>query len=527
MKSSMLASVAALVSLVACDRGPTEPARNSALAISTAPGSAFKTYDDELVDLAERLPGFGGVYFDSTGQLAVRLKDINRLEEARLKLREFFLAQSAGSAALADRRIGQLGDLKAVPATYDFVELRSWYRTLRDPILALDLVTMSDIDERRNRIFIGVADSLGLEMVETALQQVRAPREAIIVDIFPRFQAEASLQGLIRPVVAGVQVVWYGTFWCTVGYTVTRLLAGGGQDSDWYFVTNSHCTSAPWQMNGHSMGQPTANDVIKTEVADPQLFNSSADPNCPSGRQCRYCDAALVKYSTSAWTHGVIAWPAESGSLEFFETVLVSGEASPLAGDVVYKVGRTTGRSAGWAQNACADVSHPTGAWLICQGIAQYTSDQGDSGSPVFTLVPGGAIAYGVHWGTVDEGPWLNWRAFSPTPNWQSELGSSLGGTLHVTANWAPPPAVSINGYSYLPPGASCTWTADASGGVPPYTSYEWSGLLSGSGHQITGVVWESGLLRLTVTDRAGHTGESYLWITIDPGAPAPPDCWE
>ena len=520
--------LAAVTLVLACDRGPTEVTRAPGLAISAAPRAVFKTHDDELAELADRLPGFGGVYFDSSGQLVVRLKEISRIEEARVKLREFLVAQSAGSGVLADRRVAQLSDMKAVPAAYDFRELHRWYRALKNPILALDPVTMGDIDERRNRIFIGVADSLGLASVETALQQVPVPREAIIVDIFPRFRVEASLQGFVRPVVAGVQIVWYGNEYCTLGYNVTRLLAGGGQDNDWYFVTNSHCTSATWQLTGHSMGQPEAPDVIGYEVADPERFTGATDPNCPSGRLCRYSDAALVKYDTSSWTHGVIAWPAETESLLFSRTVVISGETSPLEGEVVDKVGRTTGRTVGWVQHACADVPHETNTWMICQGIASYNSGAGDSGAPVFILViPGTAVAYGVHWGRVREGPWANWRAFSPTPNWRAELGNAIGGTLHVTADGAPPPGVSIEGYDYLPPGVACTWTANASGGVPPYTSYVWSGVLSGSGAQITGPVWESGWLYVTVTDRAGHTGESSFYITIDPNAPAPPGCWE
>lgn len=84
-----------------------------------------------------------------------------------------------------------------------------------------------------------------------------------------------------------------------------------------------------------------------------------------------------------------------------------------------------------------------------------------------------------------------------------------------------------FGGVYYLPPGVACTWTANASGGVPPYTSYVWSGVLSGGGSQITGPVWESGWLYVTVTDRAGHPGESSFYIRVDPNAPTPPGCWE
>lgn len=222
---------------------------------------------------------------------------------------------------------------------------------------------MGDIDERRNRIFIGVVDSSGLELVENSLLQVPVPRNAVVVDVVPRFQAEASLQGAVPPLVAGVQAVWLGSAYCTLGYNVS-----GGQG--WHWVTASHCTSATWELTGHSMGQPEASNVVGDEVADPQRFTSATDANCPSGELCRYPDAALIKYSTSDWTHGVIAYPSEPGSLLSTNTVLISGEATPLAGDAVEKVGRTTGRSVGWIDGACADLRHPTNTWMICQGVA-------------------------------------------------------------------------------------------------------------------------------------------------------------
>ena len=47
------------------------------------------------------------------------------------------------------------------------------------------------------------------------------------------------------------------------------------------------------------------------------------------------------------------------------------------------------------------------------------------------------------------------------------------------------------------------TWTADISGGSPPY-SYQWSGVLSGTGSSISGMVYSSDYLYLDVWDSVG-----------------------
>ena len=80
-----------------------------------------------------------------------------------------------------------------------------------------------------------------------------------------------------------------------------------------------------------------------------------------------------------------------------------------------------------------------------------------------------------------------------------------------------PPPPLSayIAGPSEVPPNQSCIWQAIASGGSTPY-SYQWSGVLSGSSSSVSGVVYNSGWLYLTVTDAAQNQAGDQLFVNID-----------
>ena len=62
--------------------------------------------------------------------------------------------------------------------------------------------------------------------------------------------------------------------------------------------------------------------------------------------------------------------------------------------------------------------------------------------------------------------------------------------------------------------GCPCTWTATATGGTAPY-SYQWTGVLFGTGPSISGTPSSSGSLNLTVTDAAGRTASSSRFVSV------------
>jgi len=86
-------------------------------------------------------------------------------------------------------------------------------------------------------------------------------------------------------------------------------------------------------------------------------------------------------------------------------------------------------------------------------------------------------------------------------------------------------PYVRISGPSAVPAGALCSWTAEAKGGRGPFT-YQWHGQLSGSGPAISGSLWQSGDLNVTIYDTTlGLYAGIGLWIDVDGSGPPQDDC--
>ena len=101
---------------------------------------------------------------------------------------------------------------------------------------------------------------------------------------------------------------------------------------------------------------------------------------------------------------------------------------------------------------------------------------------------------------------------YAPIAGIESHLG------LEFEYGSGPPPdplSAWINGPDEVPETESCTWQADVTGGVTPY-SYQWSGVLSGSGSSITGIVGGSGYLILMVTGDESDQASDSLFIYVD-----------
>ena len=98
-----------------------------------------------------------------------------------------------------------------------------------------------------------------------------------------------------------------------------------------------------------------------------------------------------------------------------------------------------------------------------------------------------------------------------------AELEEDYGVTLCLSIYCTPDPHVDIiDGPTVVVPApAVCSWTASASGGVPPF-SYAWSGVASGSGNGLEAEIYNSGMLYVTVTDDVGHDDTDGWYIQVD-----------
>jgi hypothetical protein len=137
-----------------------------------------ETYDDLLVRVEERAPGFGGMFIDSAGRLVVYLLDTSQLSAAR----------SAIEAVFGPGRIPAAG-VRALRGQYVVSQLEAWTRSAR-ALLEMTGVTLVDLDEAKNRVTVGVESASRTRTVEQALSSLGVPRGAVVIRV----------TGQIRPV---------------------------------------------------------------------------------------------------------------------------------------------------------------------------------------------------------------------------------------------------------------------------------------------------------------------------------------
>ena len=101
----------------------------------------------------------------------------------------------------------------------------------------------------------------------------------------------ATLRDKVTPRRGGLQISSAGGT-CTLGFN-TRV--SSGLLSFRSFITASHCTNVQGGVESTQFHQPFASNPIGTEVADPVYFTGFP---CPSGRRCRFSDAARALYLT-------------------------------------------------------------------------------------------------------------------------------------------------------------------------------------------------------------------------------------
>jgi hypothetical protein len=425
------------------------------------PSSGDIILDEKLVETAKRIPRFGGMYFDDDGNLNVYLvEDVQRLRSEDVKAKrvqiEGVLADVLGKEFLTQRgvprseqeakqQLKQPPVIKIVEGKYNIMELVKW-RSGVDRALEVSGVVFTDLDERNNRLKVGIESAVSREQIEALLKKHGVPLKAVTIEVTKPIKLHATLRSKIRSMPGGVQIeadtgVWSNSK-CTMGFNAIRSNVNG-------FVTNSHCTATQGGSDGTDFHQPddpwwTEGNKVGDEIADPQYFTGG---NCPSGRRCRYSDSAFIDYTvrrgmdiarTTGWNNGSLTISSSSPRLR-----IVGETSSWIDGSELDKIGRTTGWTYGRVNGTCQNMNpKDTNITLFCQyrvnripGHTQTMSDHGDSGSPVFRWLGSTAILSGVMWGGFDDGSAF---VFSPMNQIEQELGSLT--TFNFPSPPPPPP---------------------------------------------------------------------------------------
>ena len=290
------------------------------------------------------------------------------------------------------------------------------------PLFELDGVVFTDADETRGRFVVGVLNPGQAIAIRNRLGALGVSSASVDVVVTEPIFELTSLRDQVRPLVGGLQVRFDG-FLCTYGFNANLVDGTRG------FVVNSHCTTKESTVNGTLYYQPlnqTPGEFIGTEILDPPFFQRTN--GCPKGKLCRYSDAAYVELAAGAQaTLGALARTTgpNNGSLDIAGSFSVVSEATGNAtvGEVLNKVGRTTGWTQGNVTNSCVNTG-VSGSRIVrlCQDFVSAGVGGGDSSSPVFKILSSGNHVQlnGILWGGNASGTSF---VYSPLSSVKNELG--------------------------------------------------------------------------------------------------------
>ncbi|MCS6912912.1 MAG: hypothetical protein RMK29_05125 [Myxococcales bacterium] len=420
--SPLAATLGALIALSAPGCGPPDSA-DDPVPPRDGTAAAGATLDELLAEVGRRAPAFGGLFVDEQGELRLYVvPPTGAGPQGALLSRSERLARAevvdAIATVLGPGRLPR-GGLEVLPARFSFLRLKELHDRAWPHVLTQPGVVFTDIDEARNRLRIGLGPTARRADLEALLLRLGVPAEAVILDEVAEVEPVATLRDRVRPLVGGLQIN-FTSYLCTLGFVAVRSGVTG-------FVTNSHCTARRGTVEGTVYYQPIGGTTnrIGVETADPPFFTGGV---CPAGRVCRYSDSAFARLDQGvAAERGSLA-RTNLSSIDILGSYRITSEAATVTpGEVLNKVGRTTGRTQGAVSSTCINTNVAASSiTMICQTLVNAGVGGGDSGSPVFRILNNNntpdVTLYGVLWGGTSNGTQF---VFSPIANVErpDELG--------------------------------------------------------------------------------------------------------
>lgn len=418
------AVLAAVALVVAPSITPSPATAASRDAAPVAPSPMPATIDEVFAATASEVPGFGGAYVvgDATlGEQEHLFIWLTQPDRARA---------SSARDSLVRRGLGSRfdkADYTIRVADYDYTQLYGWHQELH-AAFGVPGVAFLDVDEQRNRLAVGIADLSMAAQVRDVATARGIPTAAI--EFLQASGFRPHLRSERRPMRGGLQISFQtGGFGllsaiCSLGFPAVRSGVNG-------FVTNSHCSRTQGEVDNGRYWQPDRpfldGNQVGTETVDPGYFTGGS---CPSGFRCRQSDSNFVRaHDASHIVRGTIARIGTVGTTWNGTSLWrVTGAGTSSVNEVATKVGRTTGLTSGLITHSCVSVQQEgSDIVMLCEHIAEYQSDGGDSGAPVFRVTNSPSThdvaALGVHWGggTVDG---VDSAVYSDLAGVSSEIGS-------------------------------------------------------------------------------------------------------
>jgi hypothetical protein len=356
--------------------------------------------DEEFSRLTAIIPGgFGGWFYDESGRPNVYLVDVQQRGAAVAALVPMFRNRvvSVGGRGRPD-----VSQIEILQGQYDFRTLLEWREAIHREVPNLPGIVVLDVQERINRVVVGVEDPATTAAVRTALMRLGIPDEAVVVELRPRESVLTTLRDQADAVSGGFMLTWGASSACSLGFNAWRQTAQGWIPA---FLTASHCSLRRGELDHQQYYQVARNSTaafIGTEIFDPPFY--ADNPNCAPGWRCRYSDALLARFEAFRWSYGRIARPVP-GTITIDATnpaFNIRGEIGyPEWGETLDAIGYASGWRTGRVTETCVRSYPAIGLELLCQDITNIPGAPGDSGGPVFSRVDNSGWVYlrGLIWG--------------------------------------------------------------------------------------------------------------------------------
>lgn len=412
--------------VAACTEHPSSVDPEGAASLSTGEEEFFsylyRPHDEERVRISRAIPEFGGYFIGSDGHVVVNVTDLRVAAAAQAAVEPIFASRPVDVRSPVRQR-----DISVRRVDYTFGELRRWRDLVTRKLFLtrVDGLTRVGLSHRLNRIRIGVLSELDRPAIQAQVEALGIPPSAVVFYVSaPGVPDSHKLTDRFDTIMAGITVRDEGADEpCTLGPLAEYGLGSGV----FGFLSAAHCTKTPFSTDfgDHYQNHKLTADIIGWEGQDPIA-------NC--GTRCRYSDAAWINYTASrVYGFALIARPVDSdperGHLDIDHALRafdVSGRLSnPVEGETVNKVGQTTGWTYGIVEHECEDswIDLDSGVrWdLLCQDVAAYGRDKGDSGAPVFIMEGSNSVwILGIH---SDKHPIFGIAAFSAMANIEFDFG--------------------------------------------------------------------------------------------------------
>lgn len=141
-------------------------------------GHGQRRFEARFGAASRDLPGFGGYEFDDAGNMHVFLMDTAHAQRAR----GYLASHEARWRRSAHRQGGTERRIIIHQAQFEIAQLHQWHELLTDNVLSMRGAVFTDLDERRNRIAIGLLPATydaTKAAVQRELDALAVPRAAV------------------------------------------------------------------------------------------------------------------------------------------------------------------------------------------------------------------------------------------------------------------------------------------------------------------------------------------------------------